>query len=576
MLVDQAFFRGGSCFKKSWAGFDELKPVTVIIGRNNTGKSKLLELVESLCSPNELADSCEYKFSGVLDEAVLRLAFPENVSLGSLGGNHWRDHGRYFVGRRIEWIAGPRGASVIESIEGGIDAGRGGLAPRVYEERRNCLLSALKLQRYVFSGRSFRRILADRDIRPEVQSNELYLAADGAGATNIIRKYITTATTTYPRELIQVDLLSAMRRIFGQDGKFTEIEVKLHEGGGGANEGKWEVFLGEEKKGLVPLSDSGSGLKTVLLVLLNLLVVPHFSKGGGAGFVFAFEELENNLHPSLLRRLLQFVEEFSISRKHPVFLTTHSSAMLDMFGVSDQAQIVRVDNDGETSTASKVSAHFDKLGVISELGARPSDLLQSNGIVWVEGPSDCIYLNRWISLFSGGALQEGRDYQCAFYGGSLLARTQFVSPEDAEAELVNLFRVNPNIVVICDGDRQAKGARIKDRVRRVSKEVRAIPTGYVWVTEGREIENYLPGGVIAKALGMASVRDPDKFESFFPRKSAPGQSFIETQLRKGALDKMDLAVTSVPHMTIQGMSARFDWHVQMAKVVEKIQRWSAR
>src|ERR1017187_7950097 len=59
--------------------------------------------------------------------------------------------------------------------------------------------------------------------------------------------------------------------------------------------------------------------------------------------------------------------------------------------------------------------------VISELGAKPSDLLQANGIIWVEGPSDCIYLNRWLDLFTEGRLQEGRDYQCAFYGGSLLA-----------------------------------------------------------------------------------------------------------------------------------------------------------
>src|SRR5207253_9462944 len=161
---------------------------------------------------------------------------------------------------------------------------------------------------------------------------------------------------------------------------------------------------------------------------------------------------------------------------------------------------------------------FDHLGVISELGAKPSDLLQANGIIWVEGPSDCIYLNRWIDLFSDGALHEGRDYQCAFYGGSLLARTQFASPEQAEAELVNLFRVNPNIVVVCDGDRVGPGARVKDRVRRIRAEVRRIPGAHIWVTSAREIENYLPGAAISTALGPTRLPDPTQYEAFFPRK----------------------------------------------------------
>ena len=33
-------------------------------------------------------------------------------------------------------------------------------------------------------------------------------------------------------------------------------------------------------------------------------------------------------------------------------------------------------------------------------------------LIWVEGPSDRIYINRWIELFSEGKLEEGRDHQC--------------------------------------------------------------------------------------------------------------------------------------------------------------------
>ena len=37
-------------------------------------------------------------------------------------------------------------------------------------------------------------------------------------------------------------------------------------------------------------------------------------------------------------------------------------------------------------------------------------------------------------------LREGRDYQCVFYGGALLAQVQFASPEDEAAKLANLFQ----------------------------------------------------------------------------------------------------------------------------------------
>ena len=293
-----------------------------------------------------------------------------------------------------------------------------------------------------------------------------------------------------------------------------------------------------------------------------------------SGFVFAFEELENNLHPALLGRLFQYIEKYAINEKTHIFLTTHSSTALDFFGVSKNAQIIHVLHDGESARTIPVSAHFDRLEVVSELGAKPSDLLQANGIVWVEGPSDRIYLNRWIDLYSKGRFQEGRDYQCAFYGGSLLARTQFKAPEEAETDLVNLLSVNPNIIVMCDGDRTAKDSDIKGRVKRINREVQKIPDAHIWITNAKEIENYIPGFVLEKALDRSGLRDPGQYENFFPRKKACSESYIEANLNRLNLDKGDLAKASVPHMTNDIMADRFDWKKQIKKIVARIESWN--
>lgn len=573
MIATSVQFRGHRCFKKEFVGFDEVKPVNIIIGRNNTGKSHLLDLVAALCGAKTDKETAEwvYRWRGVLDQPSLERVFAMRLS-DELVGNGWDDHGKHFIGKEISWQSDDK--MNIQNIEFGPDFA---VESPYGNKSTNARLAYLGLvcekASYELNKKKFRRLLADRDLWPEAP-NTLALGGNGGGATNIIRRYIVTTDVRYPREVIQSDVLKSLNEIFGNDGEFTEIQIKEHDHDGSAHKGKWEVYLGEKKKGLVALSNSGSGLKTILLVLLNLLVVPHLEGAAKSEYVFAFEELENNLHPALLRRLLQFVEAYAIREKATVFLTTHSSTALDLFGGSPNCQILHVTHDKESARVDLVSAHFDKLGVVSELGARPSDLLQANGIIWVEGPSDCVYINRWLHLYSNGALQEGRDYQCAFYGGALLARTQFTSPEQAERELINLFRVNSNIIVVCDGDRAAKGARVKDRVRRIRAEVMSIPKSHIWVTEAREIENYIPGSVLSKVLNVASLPDPTQYECFFPRKASATKSYVEAKLKRSSLDKMDLAIQASTFTDKALMDTRFDWKPQMEKIIQVIQSWN--
>ena len=577
MNIESIYFKGHLCFKKEWAGFDTIKPVNVIIGRNNSGKSHLLDLVEALCDGTLNDHRWQYQSRSVLDEESLRSKFLEKHRGDGLEGDHWNDQGRHFIDKPITWEVDANGDISNEVFPDDVKLDSP-YDKDLTNERLSRIRQVLENVTHQFNGQSFRRLLADRDIKTEPQDVNLTLGPDGNGASNIVRRFLLTANEEFPGEVIKQELLDALNFIFGNDGEFSEITVQVHDDGNSDGpQGYWEVCLGEDKKGLIPLNKSGSGLKTILLVLLNLLVMPKIEKRDKSDFVFAFEELENNLHPALLRRLFQYIEEYTINEKTHIFLTTHSSTALDFFGISENAQIIHVLHDGESARTTTVSAHFDRLGVVSELGAKPSDLLQANGIVWVEGPSDRIYLNSWIDLYSKGRFQEGRDYQCAFYGGSLLARIQFNSPEEAEEaenDLVNLLWVNPNIIVVCDGDRTAKDSDIKNRVRRIQEEVKEIPDAHIWITSAKEIENYIPGSVLEEALNRSGLRDPGQYENFFPRKKACTKSYIEANLKKRNVDKMDLARLSVPHMTNDIMADRFDWKEQMKKIVAHIESWN--
>lgn len=580
MIAQSIRFMGHRCFKDHFAGFDEIRPVNIMIGKNNSGKSQMLDFVEALCAGDVAKKGWSCEITSILDEVSLKQIFPPNRSQGELGGNHWDDHGRFFLGQKVHYKLDASGKvadfqvnqTVLNQMPGWT------VHERVLKARIEVLSAAAAQWTHVLGGRRFIRLAAERNIRPERPRPEMSLEPDGVGATNIIRRYLNSASLD--RDLIKKSLLEALNEVFGSDATFSEIETKEYDRNDQALNGSWEIFLGEESKGLIPLSTSGSGLKTIILVLLNLLVVPVIAGQPKNQFVFGLEELENNLHPGLLRRLLKYVERYAESEQAIFFLTTHSSVALDLFGISPKAQLIHVSHDRASASAKTVGAHLDRLGVISELGAKPSDLLQANGIIWVEGPSDRIYISHWIELFSKEKFREGRDYQCAFYGGSLLAQTQVATDEDAVKELVNLFTLNPNIAVVCDSDRTAatgEGAELKGRVARIQEEVSKIPQAHIWITAGKEIENYLPGDVIGKVFEKQDAPNPEQYQKFFASESkdAKADSYVESQLGRKTVDKVELANRTLPLMNdTAALANRFDLETQVKALVERIRQWN--
>ena len=549
-------------------------PINVIVGRNNSGKSHLLDLVQAVCTNSLDNRGWCYRLRCTLSEESLKQYFRYHNSGGILQHNHWRNHGQLFVNAEVEWeVDVSNNVTNVNFLRDFNPESPFGTTST--KERLERISRILKKNQHPLVNMSFRRLLSDRDITPEVPSVNLSLSPAGNGATNIIRRFITSSNIQYPREVVHSELLSALNAIFGQDGQFTEIQVQEHDDEKTDHSlGQWEIYLGEEEKGLIALSNSGSGLKTVLLVLINLLVIPKIESQNRSKFVFAFEELENNLHPALLRRLFGYLEKYALNESVSIFLTTHSSTALDYFGASELAQIIHVTHDGTAAYTTTVSAHFDHLTVISQLGVRPSDLLQANGIIWVEGPSDRIYLNRWIHLISKGMLQEGRDYQCAYYGGALLAQTQFASLGEAVDTFINLLRVNANVVVVCDSDRSSAESELKPRVYRIEKEIKEVPTGYIWITDAREIENYLPGEILQEAMNLPAISSPAQYESFFPRQNSSSKPYLEDKLKRKTIDKLDLASKCAWRMTINNMSDRFDWVKRVTDIVDCIQSWN--
>ena len=583
-----AKFKGHHCFKDEWSGFDKICPINLIIGKNNTGKSHLISFVNELCkSKTSSITKWDIKFSHLLDSHLLEQAFPAGVYDQKLGSYLMNDHGHHFRDQVAEWTKEKTGNASIHFSDNKFYTHN--VSPLTANQRIARLEAKFNEATHFLNGKSFRHLLADRDIRPEQANNRLALEPDGRGATNIIQRFIHSTDQRFNRDLIQIELLGHLNEVFGSDGKFEEITARRHDGKDDSKpDDLWEIYLKQEHKGLVSLSDSGSGLKTVVLVLLNLLAIPKIEKSANnaktpENYVYAFEELENNLHPSLLRNLLNLIRKKSLpnpnstKKIHPhFFITTHSSVALDFFTNSKDSQIVHVSHDGRSGRTQTIEGDSNLLDILWDLGTRPSDLLQANGIVWVEGPSDRIYFNKWIEIISNGQLREGRHYQCAFYGGALLSSLEATHYNQATGKLVNLLKLNPNTIVLSDSDRRTPKSPLKLHVRRIRDEFDKLDRrrAFHWILEVREIENYLTGSALKAVFPKNSaIPSPEKYESFFPKEKEIN-SFLEDKLGRKSIRKSELAIAITSHLTMEDLTDRFDLFPTMKKISKMIEDWN--
>lgn len=529
----------------------DIRSINVIVGRNNIGKSALLHALDFLCKDgydrSDIAESIEV--TQFLDEKSLMQVFKRGHSRGELGGDHWEDHGVNFVGATFTWKQiSDRNIEFIKTNANGSQIELehiSGIRPT----------STLRSLRHI-------KLDADRDIAPETIDDGMILSSDGVGATQIIHKYLQHVE--FDRSLIQETLLAALNQIFSPDIVFNEITTRFH-----SSSNQWEIFLGELSKGPIALSASGSGLKTVILTLLNLLVRPDFEKTPVEMYVFSLEELENNLHPALQRNLFIYLEEFALCNKCHIFLTTHSNVAIDIFGSSEHSQILHVVRGEDGVVGNAYTGDAVGHGVLDDLGVRASDLLQANGLIWVEGPSDRVYLKKWIDLWSDYTLSEGRHYQFVFYGGSVLANIDASLPDAETRDAIAAFKINRNFVFVCDSDRKNSSGSLKPRVAQLIKEV-ADTRAMVWVTRCKEIENYIPKDAFEGVHGKNLLTHIGEYESI--------QDYLRSNKISNAKEytnKHAKAFAYAEHMTRNNLSFRPELEVQLIELVKKIRSWNS-
>jgi putative ATP-dependent endonuclease of the OLD family len=293
----------------------------------------------------------------------------------------------------------------------------------------------------------------------------------------------------------------------------------------------------------LPLTSFGTGLQEI--IILGFYLITHSDS------IVCIDEPELHLHPAVQRAFLKFISD---NTSHQYFISTHSNSFLDYEVEKTIYSAKLIDNN---TSIFKCSAANEISGILSELGIRASEIIQTNGIIWVEGPSDRIYIKKWLELCDS-AIKEGFHYSFQYYGGKVLCH---YSVNDLEfEEFINMLFVNRNGFLVMDSD-MAKNyeiADLRETKQRIVKEADEGKFGY-WVTAGREIENYLTNSVLEKFAKRSITR------------SRYGK--ISTYCKEYK-DKVRGARKIVEEMGAQELESNYDLSDKIRELLGAIKKWN--
>lgn len=320
-----------------------------------------------------------------------------------------------------------------------------------------------------------------REIKDEGKSSASYVI-DGKGLIEELKDLSAPEALEYREKTDKFKKINEfLQELIGEQ----EVDLQLPQ-----RKNEINVLI---KGKLLPLSNLGTGIHELILLASKVTIIENS--------IVCIEEPEIHIHPDLQKKFVKYIQK---NTNNQYFITTHSNAFFDIPGVN----IYHCKLSDAFTKCQLLITDTEKWEVLNDLGYKPSDILQANYVIWVEGPSDRIFINHWIKN-KDLSLKEGINYIIMFYGGRLLSHLSYDSKE--VSDFIRLAKLNRNASIVIDSDKKSEDDGINETKNRIIDDFNENHC-FSWVTSGRTIENYFTQKLIKENVSAVHPKLNTDFE----------------------------------------------------------------